>query len=245
MEVRIYENYDDMSKAVADLILRQVRQKPDSLLCFPSGDSPTGVLKYLAGYSAAGQIDLATCYFAGLDEWVGMDGSKEGSCRHYLDRNLFHPLGIKPERILFFDGLAADLDRECARVDEWLKEKGPIDLMLVGLGMNGHIGLNEPGTDFSVYSHHSVLQQITKKVAQKYFKQETSLQEGITLGLRHFAESGTPVLIAGGLKKAAIIAQSLEGGITTQVPASIVQSLPNGYVFLDQEAASLLNRKAG
>lgn len=238
MKVLIYNNFDEMSQAVADLIAGQVRHKPDSFLCFPSGQSPTGILKYMVQLAREGTLDFSSCNFAGLDEWVGMDGKNEGSCRHYMDENLFLPLGIRQEKILFFDALAGDLDRECKRMDSLIREKGPIDIMMVGVGMNGHIGLNEPGVDMDLYAHHTVLDPLTVQVAQKYFKKETALQKGITLGLRHFREAGKPILIAAGDKKAPIIARALEGSVSNEVPASIMQTLPEGLVFLDQEAAS-------
>ncbi|MHA4812214.1 6-phosphogluconolactonase [Flavitalea flava] len=240
MKVLIYNNYEEMSKAVADVIAAQIRGKPDSFLCFPSGQSPTGILKYLVQFAREGTLDFSHCSFAGLDEWVGMDGKDDGSCRHYMDVNLFIPLGIKPEKILFFDALAGDLDKECKRMDSLIREKGTIDIMMVGVGMNGHIGLNEPGVDVDLYAHHTVLDALTIQIAQKYFKRETTLHEGITLGLRHLREADKAILIAAGDKKAGIIARALEGKVSREVPASIIQTIPEGLVFLDREAASWL-----
>jgi 6-phosphogluconolactonase/glucosamine-6-phosphate isomerase/deaminase len=111
---------------------------------------------------------------------------------------------------------------------------------MVGIGMNGHLGLNEPGTDFNLYAHHSALDPVTVQVGQKYFQQETKLTEGITLGLRHLSEAGKAVLIASGAKKAAIIHESLQGTVSTDIPASILQKLPNAIVLLDKDAASQL-----
>jgi len=108
----------------------------------------------------------------------------------------------------------------------------------VGIGMNGHIGLNEPGTAFNLYAHHSPLAPVTISVGQKYFKQQTTLTEGITLGLKHLKEAKIPMLIASGVKKAGIIAQALEGEVTDQLPASIFQTLRSAIVILDEGAAS-------
>lgn len=230
-----------MSIAAADRIVEQVRQKPDSLLCFPSGDSPVGVFNTLINYANTGKIDLSRCYFIGLDEWVGMGKNDEGSCTWSLYESFFNQLDIAADHIRFFDARAGDLDASCKAMDDFIKDKGPLDIMMVGTGMNGHIGLNEPGTDFNSYSHHSPLAPMTISVGQKYFKQQTELHEGITLGLKHLQEVKTPILIASGIKKAAIVKQALEGPVTNQRPASIFQTLPSGIVFLDEEAASELN----
>jgi 6-phosphogluconolactonase/glucosamine-6-phosphate isomerase/deaminase len=117
-------------------------------------------------------------------------------------------------------------------------------MMIVGIGMNGHIGLNEPGTDFNTYAHHAALAPVTIDVAKKYFaQQQPQLTEGITLGLRHLAEARIPILIVSGAKKAGIIAQALNGPVTTYVPASIFQNLPNAQIFLDHGAAEKLNKE--
>jgi 6-phosphogluconolactonase/glucosamine-6-phosphate isomerase/deaminase len=147
---------------------------------------------------------------------------------------------IKPDKIQFFDADAQNLDVACTAMDDFIKEKGPIDIMLVGVGMNGHIGLNEPGTDFDLYSHYSPLAPVTISVAQKYFKKETPLREGITLGLKHLEEANTAILIAAGIKKAEIIAEALQGDVTEQLPASIFQAHPSAFVLLDEDAASKL-----
>jgi galactosamine-6-phosphate isomerase/glucosamine-6-phosphate deaminase len=112
--------------------------------------------------------------------------------------------------------------------------------MLVGIGMNGHIGLNEPGVDFNSYAHHSPLAPITIEVGQKYFAHQTQLTEGITLGLKHLKEAQIPMLLASGKKKAGIIAKALQGEVTNEVPASIFQTLDAAYIMLDEDAASKL-----
>ncbi|QMU31616.1 glucosamine-6-phosphate deaminase [Adhaeribacter radiodurans] len=233
-----------MSKAVAEFVVEYVQQKPTALLCFPSGESPTGLLQQLLQYAQAGNVDFSQCTFIGLDEWVGLDETNEGSCRYYLQQNLFGPLGISPEKAIVFNGKAPDLDQECQRINAIIQKHGSLDIMLVGIGMNGHIGLNEPGVSFDLYAHHMPLAEVTVTVGQKYFKQPTALTEGITLGLKHFQEARVPILIAAGAKKAAILAQALEGEVTNQVPASILQTLPNALVYLDWAAAGELQFSA-
>ncbi|NOW98371.1 6-phosphogluconolactonase [Mucilaginibacter sp. SG564] len=243
MTIQQYKDYDSLSSAAAYLIWRQMKKKPDSLICFPSGDSPTGMFKFLVQYAKEGKIDFSHAHFVGLDEWVGMDKNDEGSCSHYLHEHFFSKLKIAPTQVRFFNAKAADLDEECRQMNKHIKDLGGLDMMIVGIGMNGHVGLNEPGTDFNTYAHHSALAPVTIDVAKKYFAQQPQLTEGITLGLRHLAEARTPVLIASGAKKAGIIAQALTGPITTDVPASIFQKLPNAQIFLDHGATEKLNKQ--
>ncbi|NHA06657.1 glucosamine-6-phosphate deaminase [Mucilaginibacter sp. HC2] len=243
MTIQLYKDYDSLSSAAAYWVWRQIKQKPDSLICFPSGESPTGMFKFLVQYAKEGKIDFSRAHFVGLDEWVGMDKNDEGSCSHYLHEHFFSRLKIAPEQVRFFDAKAADLDEECQKMNEHIANLGGMDMMIVGIGMNGHIGLNEPGTDFNTYAHHSALAPVTIDVAKKYFAQQPQLTEGITLGLRHLTEARTPVLIASGTKKAGIIAQALNGPTTIDIPASIFQNLPNAQIFLDHGAAEKLNKQ--
>jgi len=229
-----------MSRAAADLVVEQVCQKPASLICFPSGESPAGMFSYLVEDARTGKVDLSSCRFVGLDEWVGMDGDDEGSCTQFLNEHFFGPMGVKPPRVKFFDARAADLDAACKDMDDFIRQHGPLDMMIVGIGMNGHIGLNEPGTDFNLYAHHAPLDPVTITVGQKYFKTATKLTGGITLGLKHLQDAKMPLLIAAGAKKADIIKKALQGEVTVQLPASIFQSLESAVVLLDEDAAGML-----
>ena len=241
MKISIYKNYNEMCSAAAALIIEQVKAKPGSLLCFPSGDSPAGVYKKLIISMLNGEVDFSNCYFIGLDEWVGMGAENEGSCTHSLLENFFTPANIQSDKIMFFDAKADDLDLSCKKMDNFVMAKGPIDVMMVGIGMNGHIGLNEPGISVELYAHHSALTPVTIEVAKKYFKERPSLHEGITLGLKHLSESKMPLLIASGEKKAEIIEKALQEDVTTQLPASIFQILRQSRVLLDDAAASKLS----
>ncbi|MEJ5963325.1 glucosamine-6-phosphate deaminase [Pedobacter immunditicola] len=242
MKISIYTNYAEMCSAAADLVVAQLAAKPASLLCFPSGDTPTGMLKQLVQYAGAGKIDFSACFFIGLDEWLGMDQSMEGSCKHYMYTQFFNLAAIRPEQIVFFDAMTTNVDQECGRVNDFINAHHGLDLMIVGIGMNGHLGLNEPGTDFDTYAHRSSLDQVTVKVGQKYFKEDTVLKEGITLGLAHLKEAKKAVLIASGTKKASIVAAALQGEVTIEVPASMLQGIPHAHILLDKTAASALKK---
>lgn len=240
MKVTICKNYDELSRITADYISAYVNNKPNSLLCFPSGETPGGTIDYLIQYAKQGKVDFSECHFVGLDEWVGVHEKNEGSCKYYLYSRLYTPLKIKEEKIISFNALARNLDHECKQIDTWISTNGPIDLILVGIGLNGHIGLNEPGVSMESYSHHVELDPLTKSVAKKYFKQETILTSGITLGLKHLMESNVAILIASGTKKAEIVYKAINEEVSNQIPATIIQKHPNSFVFLDKDAASNL-----
>lgn len=237
MKVAVYNNYQEMSTATAEFISNYVNQKPRSLLCFPSGETPTATLDLLVQYSLQKKVDFSQCRFVGLDEWVGMDEHMPGSCKHYMYTHFFNRLHIPRENIAFFDAKAKDLDKECKRIDQYIFDHGPIDIMLVGMGLNGHVGLNEPGVSFDLYAHYINLDAITIETAQKYFPSDTPLKQGITLGIKHIMEAKTACLFASGTKKAGILAKALEGEISSNVPASIFQIHPNSLVMLDKDVA--------
>lgn len=238
MQIRVLGSYEEMSVATATFISSYVNSNPECLICLPSGDTPTRTLQLLVDYTQSGKVNFDKCRFVGLDEWVGMDKTIEGSCQHYIYNNFFYPLNIPQDHIRIFNATAVDLDDECRKMDEYIFSKGGIDLALVGVGMNGHIGLNEPGTSSQLYAHHVQLEDSTIKVAQKYFNTNKTLSRGITLGLKHLMETECLIVVANGAKKSGIIRKLVTGEITEQVPGSILQQHSNCNLFLDENAAS-------
>jgi glucosamine-6-phosphate isomerase len=237
MTIHTFPDYEALSEAIANLIIEVLKQKPDALICIASGDTPLGVCKFLA---KSDKKRFEKCTFVGLDEWVGMDENDEGSCKYGIYQNLLIPLNFPSERIKYFDAKAQDLDSECQKINEFIASRGGLDVMIVGVGMNGHIALNEPNTPFDIYAHVSDLEEVTKSVGQKYFTKETILTQGITLGLAHIQEAKLPILIANGQRKAPVINKALTLEITEQFPASIFQKIERSIVMLDLEAAQEL-----
>lgn len=240
MHLKIYPDYELLSAHTAELIINYINQKPDALICIASGHTPIGVFQKLKEAINQKKLNLDSCTFLSLDEWLGIDPHDSGSCLSMLQRDCFEPLNIQPDKIHFFDVLATDLQRECKRINDLINENGGLDIMLVGVGTNGHIGMNEPGTPFNSVAHVGELAEETKTVGQKYFNAATTLSQGITLGLSHLKEARLPIVMANGSRKAAILAQALTGNATEQIPVSIVHQIPQAWVMLDQEAASLL-----
>jgi glucosamine-6-phosphate isomerase len=241
MTINVFPDYKEMSSATSTFIAKSVTQRPKSLLCFASGSTPTGTLSELVEMVNEKKINFSRCNFVGLDEWVGMDKDDDGSCQQYVYSHFFDPAQIEPRQITFFNAKADNLKEECKKVDDFIFAQGGIDLVLVGVGLNGHIGLNEPGTSPSLYCHVVDLEESTKKSAQKYFSQPRILDKGITLGVQHILNAKTVVVIANDVKKAEIIQKIIEGEVTPSVPGSILQRHPNCHFFLDKQAASKLS----
>jgi galactosamine-6-phosphate isomerase len=243
MKIFVYDNYESMSAAAAEAVIQMIEIKTNALLCTASGDSPSGLYKKLVDELEKNNTDVSKLKFVGLDEWMGMNGNDEGSCRFHLNNQLFHPLKISENKIAFFDGKAIDPDLECGRIDHFIKDNNDIDLAIVGLGMNGHVGMNEPGTSSLLHSHVAKIDPITQQVGQKYFKEKKEISSGLTLGIANLMEAKNVMLIVSGKKKAEIVKQVFEGKISEKLPAGLLRNHPNFSVYLDNEAASLLINK--
>lgn len=211
------------------------------LLCPASGDTPAGLYKAMVNTYEASQY--ARWSFVGLDEWVGLNGADEGSCRYSMNRDLFHPLGIPENNTCFFDGRSPDLPGECLRAEQFIKEKNGIDVAILGVGMNGHIAMNEPGSSIDSRTRVVPLHPVTKKVGQKYFNQPQALEEGITLGMGTLLESRHIILMVSGKHKAVIVQKMMEQPATNELPASLLLQHPSVTVFLDADAAACLSNR--
>ncbi len=237
MTTKIFPDYETLSRTTADLIKDYILQKKTSLICLASGHTPVGVFKNLIKDVKEGSLDIGQCTFISLDEWVGIDPHNSGSCLSMLKKDFFDPLKIPDTQIEFFNVLSDNLEKECDRINTLIKHNGGLDIMFVGVGTNGHIGMNEPGTSFNSYAHVGDLAEETKTVGQKYFSKQTKLSKGLTLGLKHLQEAKLPIVMANGEKKAAIIKKAFTQQPTEQIPVSIVHLIQQGFVMLDQEAA--------
>lgn len=240
METRIFENSARLADAVSDEIIHLLKEKPTALLCMASGHSPKMTSEFFTDKIKQGKADGSAFFFIGLDEWAGVTPETSGSCHSDFRERLFTPLNMKPERYHLFDGMSSDLHGECKKMDDYIQARGGIDLMIVGIGMNGHIGFNEPGCDSHALAHVANLEEITATVGQKYFQTSMKLDKGITLGLGHLRATRKVILIASGAAKAEVVKKALKGPVTMELPASVMQELPQGIVMLDQEAAGNL-----
>ncbi|MGZ8559767.1 MAG: glucosamine-6-phosphate deaminase [Chitinophagaceae bacterium] len=241
MQLKIYKDYQNLSDAAANEIIELVKKKPGAVVCMASGDTPRLTCKLFVEKAKAEKLDLTRMTFIGLDEWVAIPPENDGSCHYFFQTEIFKPLHLSTKQMHLFNAMSANLEEEYKKMDKIILEKGGIDLMIVGIGMNGHIGFNEPGVSFNNYAHVIDLDETTITVGQKYFKTSVTIQKGITLGLKHLQESKKVLLLANGTKKAGVIKKAVEGEVTNLFPASIMQSHANGFVMVDEEAAALLN----
>ncbi|MBU3108096.1 glucosamine-6-phosphate deaminase [Clostridium gasigenes] len=242
MKINIYENYELMSKKASEYIIDTVNKKPQSLLCLAGGDTPLKTYEYLVEAYNNNKVNFSKCKFVGLDEWVGLSKEIKGSCFEMLNKHLYSKLNLKENQVCFFDGIATNLEDECKRVDKFIFDNNNIDLVLLGVGMNGHLGFNEPNIDPNLYCTVVNLQEVTTKVGVKYFNENIELKKGITIGMKHIFKSNKKIIIANGEKKADIIKKIVENKKTIQIPASLLIDEKSLSIFLDNCAASKLKK---
>jgi len=239
----IYSDYNELSVKTAEMIAGIIINKPDALLCFPAGETSVGTFKHLIELNKTRQISFRQCKIVGLDEWAHLGQMKNENCFSFLKKYLFDHIDYSVENLCFFDGESDDLMQECRKTDNFIKENGPIDMILLGAGMNGHLGLNEPGTSFDLFSHLVDLSETTKIVGQKYFSGKVNLAKGVTLGIKYLMEAKTAILQLSGSVKAEVTRRLIDCEISTEFPASVIKSHVNSYLLLDIDAARYLKNE--
>lgn len=239
MKLNIFANPKQLHEAAAQTIVRHLRQKPDAVLGLATGGTPVGIYEALTAAVRRGEVSFARAATFNLDEYVGLPPDHPASYRYYMDQHLFRHIDIPPERTHIPDGCAADLERECERYERLLQAAGRIDLMLLGLGHNGHIGFNEPGRALHSKTHVAVLHPQTREANARFFRTPEEVPtRAITMGLCSIFSARTILLVVKGNDKADIIHRALTGPITTECPASLLQLHPRLVVMLDEGAAA-------
>ncbi|MDQ6903056.1 MAG: glucosamine-6-phosphate deaminase [Bacteroidota bacterium] len=239
MQIRISDSYQIMSKLCVTDLLDTLEDIKEPLICTASGDTPKGMYEELVKQVREKNIDISNWHFISLDEWEGMNGKDEGSCRYHLDNQLFRPLEIADDKIIFFDGRSKNLQAECDGIEDYINLMGGIDVAILGLGMNGHIGMNEPGTPVNSYSHIADIDEMTQTIGQKYFTEATKIARGLTLGIGTLREAYRIMLLATGSKKSEIVLKVLGEDATNEIPATLITDHEKICVYLDKEAAPL------
>ena len=242
MVVRVFTTADESARALAARIAAAVRDKPDLILGLPTGKSPIATYAELRRMHGAGEIDFRRVRTFNLDEFAGVGPSHAGSFRRFMDEHLFAPVNLEPSQIHFLNGVAGDLDAECARYEAEIDAAGGIDLQLLGIGGNGHIGFNEPGDELVARTHRVALHDVTRRDNAALFGGEAGQvpREALSMGMGTILKAAAIVLVATGERKAACVQQTVRGPLTTRLPASFLQTHRRVELFLDRGAASLL-----
>ena len=229
------DNYDKLSAIAANIIAAQVIVKPNCVLGLATGSSPLGTYAKLAEKCDAGEVSFAEVTSVNLDEYVGLDGTSDQSYRYFMDHNLFCNINIDDDNTYVPNGCAEDLKAEGEAYDAFIKELGGIDLQLLGIGLDGHIGFNEPDDHFVAETHEVVLDESTIEANARFFASKDDVPtKAITMGMGSIMQAKKILLIANGAKKKDILDKAFFGPITPYVPASILQLHPDVTVIYSE-----------
>ena len=232
MKVLNFDTYKEMSKAAAEIFLNQVSKKPESVFGFATGSTPIGLYNELAESGA----DFSKVTTFNLDEYYGLEGTHEQSYRAFMNRNLFDRINIKKENTNVPNGLATDVEAMCDKYDADIKAMGGIDIQLLGIGHNGHIGFNEPDDCFTAPTHKVTLDQKTIDANSRFFESSDDVPRyAITMGMYSIMNAKKIVMVVNGKDKMEILEKSVNGPITPNVPASILQLHGDVTVFYTEE----------
>ena len=235
MKYIVVNTYEELSNKAADLIAAQILVKPNCVLGLATGSSPVGTYKRLIEDNKAGKIDFSTVTSVNLDEYVGLDGSNDQSYRYFMNDNLFNHVNIDKAKTFVPSGLAEDLAAEGEAYDAMIKELGGIDLQLLGIGLDGHIGFNEPDAYFTGPTHQVTLDESTIEANARFFASKDEVPTtAITMGMLSIMQAKKVLLIANGAAKKAIVEKAFFGPIDPQVPASILQLHPDVTVIYSE-----------
>lgn len=239
--MRLYraKDYNDMSRKAAHIISAQVIMKPDCVLGLATGSTPIGTYKQLIEWYNNGDLDFAEVKTANLDEYKGLTRDNDQSYYYFMHENLFKHVNIKEENTNIPDGTEPDAAKECARYENVVHELGGVDLQLLGLGHNGHIGFNEPADEYPKETHIVDLQESTIEANKRFFASIDDVpRQAYTMGIGTIMRAKKILLVASGEGKADIIAKAFTGPITPEVPASILQLHNDVTVVCDKAAMS-------
>jgi len=239
MNLYVVDTPDETGLRTAEIIKDRLNARPDSVLGLATGNTMISVYNNLVKLYTRVLISFESVKTFNLDEYVGLEPTHPGSFRNFMNHYLFNHVNILPQNIHIPNGMASDLDAECSGYDRAIDESGGIDLQLLGIGLNGHIGFNEPGTQFSTTTHVVELTEATREANAVFFGSADKVpKKALTMGIKNIMHSRCIILIAFGDAKADIVAKALTGSITPDIPASVLQLHPQLTVVLDKKAAS-------
>ena len=229
------DTYEQLSRKAGNIIAAQVISKPESVLGLATGSSPLGTYNELIESYKKGDLDFSAVTSVNLDEYIGLDGSNDQSYRYFMNHNLFEHINIDINKTFVPDGCADDMDKVCTEYDEHIKALGGIDLQLLGIGLDGHIGFNEPDSCFVKPTHIVDLHESTIAANARFFENESDVpRQAVTMGMGSIMLAKKVLLIANGKAKKEIVEKAFFGPITPEVPASILQLHPDVTVIYSE-----------
>lgn len=240
MKIIVTKDYEELSFKAAKIMLEVVRENPYAVLGLATGTTPLGLYAYMIADHEQKGTSYAHIRTANLDEYKGLPKTHPQSYAYFMRKNLFDGLGIHSENTNIENGTAADEEKECARYDEVL-EQLPRDIQLLGLGSNGHIAFNEPGTPFGSGTHVVSLAESTVKDNARLFDDISEVpRKAFTMGIRQIMQAKKVLILASGANKADAVAKMVKGEVTEAVPASVLQLHPDCTLIVDKTAAAKL-----
>ena len=238
MKIYMTEDYQTMSRKAANILSAQIILKPNSVLGLATGSTPVGMYKQLVTWYEKGDLDFAEIKTVNLDEYVGLEPTHEQSYRYFMQEHLFDHVNINPANTNVPDGLAADPQAECKWYNQVIRQMGGIDIQVLGMGRNGHIGFNEPGDAFELETHVVDLTESTIEANARFFASRDDVpRQAMSMGIKSIMMARKILLMVSGEDKADAVKRAFIGPVTPQVPASILQLHP--YVTLVGDKAAL------
>jgi glucosamine-6-phosphate deaminase len=242
VEIRRFATAEEIVRAVAQRVAAAIREQPNLVLGVPAGRTPIGVYAELGRMCSAGEVDFSRATAFAVDEFVGIEHTHPGSFHRFISEHLLAGVNLPAQQFHSLHGTAPDPDAECARYEEALSLAGGVGLQLLGIGTNGHVGFNEPAHELVAHTHRVTLLEATRRAnADLFGGDETQVpREALTMGLGTMLKAEAVILIAIGSRKAVSVARMVRGPVTTQLPASLLQTHRRVEVYLDHAAASRL-----
>ena len=239
MKIIKAKDYNDMSRKAANIISAQVIMKPDCVLGLATGSTPIGTYKQLIEWYEKGDLDFGDVTTVNLDEYRGLPRENDQSYFYFMNHKLFDYVNVNPERTHLPNGMNPDADAECKRYEEVIRSTGGVDLQLLGLGHNGHIGFNEPGEAFETETHCVDLTERTIEANKRFFASIDDVpKQAYTMGIKTIMMAKKILIVVSGEDKAETVKNPFFGPITPQVPASILQMHPDVTIVADEAALS-------
>ena len=245
MLVVIKKDYEEIGREAARMVARAVRSKPEIVLGLATGSTPLGLYKELIALHRAGSLDFSRATGFNLDEYLGLPATHPQSFHHFMEHNFFSHINLSRQNIHIPDGtVSRDYDGYCARYEQSIKSAGGIDLQILGIGRNGHVGFNEPTSSLASRTRLKALSRETIEDNRHFFSSESEMPKcAITMGIGTILDSRRVLLLASGRSKAAAVAKAIEGPITSSVSASALQMHPDVTFIIDEDAAYSLTQR--